>query len=66
MIIDVDCPRCGGLGELQCYAVNRRSARVDYDDLDPDDFAKPCDKCGGSGVVAYDPEDEIDEWMRDA
>jgi hypothetical protein len=34
------------------------------DDLSPDDFTIECLKCLGKGVVDYDPEDDVEDWMR--
>lgn len=65
MIIDVECPRCNGLGEVQGGTPNMRARMVRYDDLSPDDFGEQCPKCLGSGVVDYNPEDEVEDWMRD-
>ena len=63
MIVDIECPRCNGLGEVLGGTRNVRSRYVRYDDLNPDDFGEPCPKCGGSGTVDYDLEDEIEDWM---
>lgn len=63
MIINVECPRCNGTGEVAGGTPNQRARYVHRDDLDPDDYAEACPKCGGSGTVDYDPEDEIEGWM---
>ena len=65
MIIDAECPRCNGNGEVLGSTPNVRARYVRLDDLDPGDFGEPCPKCGGSGTVDYDPEDEIEDWMKD-
>ena len=57
MIIDVECPRCNGTGEVLGSTPAVRSRYVRQDDLDP---GEPCPKCGGSGVVDYDLEGERD------
>jgi len=64
MMIDTECPTCNGLGEVCGVNPGRRSRLVGMDDLSPDDFSVDCPLCGGSGVVVYDPEDEIEEWME--
>lgn len=61
MIVDIECPRCNGNGEVLGGTRNMRSRMVGYDDLNPDDFGEPCPKCGGSGTVEYDPEEDADE-----
>lgn len=66
MITDTECPDCNGNGEVCGVNPNRRSRFVGQDDLSPDDYTVPCPKCLGKGVVDYDPEDEVEEWMRDA
>jgi len=58
MIIDVECPRCNGFGEMLGGTRNMRSRMVGHDDISPDDFGEPCPKCAGTGVVEYDPEEE--------
>jgi RecJ-like exonuclease len=61
VIIDVECPRCNGLGEVLGGTPNARARFVRHDDLNPDDFGEPCGKCGGSGVVEYDLNEECDD-----
>jgi len=65
MIVDIECPTCNGNGEVQSQSPSRRSRFVSYDDLSPDDFTETCPECGGFGSVEDDPEDEIEDWMRD-
>lgn len=65
MLIDVECPRCNGMGEVAGSTPNVRARYVRMDDLNPDDYAEQCPKCGGSGTVDYDPEDEIEDWTND-
>lgn len=66
MIIDVECPTCNGLGEVTGSTPSIRSRYVGRDDLNPDDYAEPCPRCGGSGMVAHDlnedADDEDGEW----
>ena len=64
MNIDVECPRCNGLGEVMGSTPIVRARYVRHDDLNPGDFAELCPKCLGSGVVDYDPADEIEGWME--
>lgn len=64
MIISAECPRCYGHGEVCGVTPNRRSRFVGHDDLSPDDYTVPCPRCLGTGEVDYDPEDEVEEWMR--
>jgi len=40
MIVDVECPRCNGLGEVLGGTRNMRSRMVGHDDLDPGDFGE--------------------------
>lgn len=54
MIIDIECPRCFGSGEVTGTTPTHRSRMVGYDDLDPGDYAKPCPKCAGTGTVEHD------------
>lgn len=49
MIIDTECSRCNGTGEVVASTPNRWSRFVGWDDLYPDDFTEPCPTCGGSG-----------------
>jgi len=65
MIVDTECPRCNGAGEVLGSNQSVRSRYVRRDDLDPGDFGEPCPKCGGSGVVDFDPSSEIEDWMGD-
>jgi DnaJ-class molecular chaperone len=60
MIIDIECPRCNGMGEIIGSTPNVRSRYVAHDDLNPGDFGEPCPKCGGSGAVEYDPEEDVE------
>lgn len=64
MIIDTECPRCNGLGEVNATTPRIRSRYVGRDDIDPSDYTEDCPECSGSGVVHYDPEVEIDDWMK--
>lgn len=61
MIVDVECPRCHGMGEVCGVNPNRRSRFVGHDDLDPDDFTEPCPKCLGSGTVEYCPDEDAED-----
>jgi RecJ-like exonuclease len=61
VIIDVECPRCNGAGEVLGDTPNARSRYVHYDDLNPGDFGEACGKCGGSGVVELDLDEECDD-----
>ena len=54
MIMIVECPRCNGMGEVLGSTPNVRARYVRHDDMDPGDFGEPCPKCGGSGTVEYD------------
>ena len=65
MLIDVECPRCNGMGEVAGSTPNVRARYVRRDDLNTDDYTEQCPKCGGSGTVDYDPEYEIEDWMND-
>jgi len=64
MIIDVECPKCNGRGEVCGVNPNRRSRFVGMDDLSPDDYTVQCPKCLGSGVVERDMNDEVEDWME--
>lgn len=66
MIVDVECPCCNGTGEVLGGTPNVRARYVHYDDLNPDDFGAACPKCGGIGIVSYNPVDEVEGWMDDA
>lgn len=66
MITSTECPRCNGNGETLTMTPSMRSRFVRHDDLCPSDFGEPCGFCGGSGVVDYDPNDEVEEWMGGA
>lgn len=57
---NVECPRCYGNGEVCGVSPNRRSRFVGHDDLSPDDFTVTCPKCLGTGIVAYDPEEDCE------
>lgn len=61
MIIGTDCPGCCGNGEIV----------TDWDRYlhghpgdKGDEAVADCPRCLGTGVVDYDPEDEVEEWMR--
>ena len=60
MIMDIECPRCNGMGEVTGSTPNVRSRYVGCDDMNPDDFGEPCPKCAGSGTVEYDPEEDAE------
>lgn len=57
MIIDVECPRCFGTGEVCGVTPSRRSRFVGMDDLSPDDCTVDCPRCLGTGAVEYDLEE---------
>lgn len=61
MIIDIECPFCNGNGEVCGVNPNRRSRFVGMDDLSPDDFTETCPRCGGTGAVAHDLNEDCDE-----
>ncbi len=61
MIVDIECPRCNGTGEVLGATPNVRARYVPHDDLDPSDFGEPCPKCAGTGCVEYDPNEDA-EW----
>lgn len=61
MIVDVECPRCVGTGEVCGVIPNQRSRFVGDDDLSPDDFTVACPNCLGSGTVEFYPEEECDD-----
>ena len=61
MLIDVECPRCHGHGEVCGVNPNRRSRFVGMDDLSPDDFTVPCPRCDGSGTVLHDLNEDCDD-----
>lgn len=63
VIIDVECSRCNGTGEVLGGTRNARSRYVGHDDICPGDFGEACPRCLGSGVVDYCPDDEIEDWM---
>jgi len=65
MMIGAECPRCNGVGEVVGGTPNQRARYVWFDDLDPGDCGELCPKCLGTGVVECDPEDEVEDWMRD-
>lgn len=60
MVVDVECPQCNGLGEVCGITPSLRSRFVGYGDLTPDDYAVPCPKCLGTGVVEYDPNEDCE------
>lgn len=64
MTLTTECPRCNGTGEVLGSTPNVRARYVGHNDMNPDDFGEPCPKCGGEGVVAYDPEAEVEDWMQ--
>lgn len=55
MLIHQECPHCCGVGRQHSPGKNG----------DPMDEGVPCHVCDGSGVVDYDPCDEVEEWMED-
>ena len=55
MIVDVECPRCRGLGKQHSPGHTG----------DPMDYGVACERCEGAGVIEADPADEIEDWMRD-
>lgn len=61
MIIDVECPRCNGLGEVLGGTPNMRARMIGRDDLNPGDFGEPCPKCLGAGVVDHDLNEDCDD-----
>ena len=61
MIIDVECPRCCGTGEVSGVTPNRRSRFVGHDDLSPDDYTVECPRCLGTGCVAHDLNEDCDD-----
>lgn len=61
MIVDVECPRCNGLGEVIGSTPNVRARYLHRDDMNPDDYGEPCPKCAGTGTVEYDPSEECDD-----
>lgn len=55
MIIEIECPRCGGEGWLlQRWTFQERTHITDGD----------CEHCNGTGCIAVDAEDEIEDWME--
>ena len=60
MLIDVECPTCHGQGEVCGVTPNRRSRFVGMDDLSPDDYARTCPRCLGTGAVEYDLEEDCE------
>lgn len=60
MIIDVECPRCNGLGEIAGGNPGRRARFLHHDDLSPDDYCEPCAMCLGSGTVEHDLNEDCD------
>lgn len=61
MIIDVECPFCNGLGEVNATTLNVRARYVRRDDLDPGDYTEPCPRCEGSGYVLHDLNDDCED-----
>ena len=61
MIVDIECPDCDGLGQVQGTTPSHRSRFVGHDDLSPDDYAVACPKCLGSGTVEYCPDDDAED-----
>lgn len=61
MLIDVECPRCDGMGEVLGGTPNARARYVHRDDIDPGDFGEQCPKCLGSGTVKYDLNEDADD-----
>lgn len=59
--MDVECPRCDGMGEVLGATPNVRARYVRFDDLDPGDFGEPCPHCAGTGVVQRDLNEECEE-----
>lgn len=51
MIIDIECPFCNGVGRVHSSARNG----------DPMDDGEDCPRCGGSGSVAHDLNEDIDD-----
>lgn len=47
-----DCPDCNGLGNVISTTPSHRSRFVGFDDLDPDDYSEPCQKCDGTGTIS--------------
>lgn len=64
MVVSEDCPRCNGMGEVIGSTPNARARFVHRDDMNPDDYAEPCQNCAGTGVVDRDMNDEIEDWME--
>lgn len=55
MIVEVECPRCHGEGwTLQKWTFQGRVHRTDGD----------CEHCNGTGYIAVDQNDEIEDWME--
>lgn len=57
MIIDVECPRCGG----QSWVAERKVLIGTRSGV----YESDCPECNGAGCVQYNPNDEIDDWMED-
>lgn len=51
MIIDIECPFCDGAGRIHSSSRNG----------DPEDDGRDCPRCGGSGVVAHDLNEDADD-----
>ncbi len=58
VIRDTECPACDGEGRVLGSIPNRRARFVNYDDLSPDDYENECDRCGGTGVIEVDLNEE--------
>lgn len=61
MIIGSDCPFCCGNGEI-ITDWERYLHALPGDK--GDEAVADCPNCDGTGAVDYDPEDEVEEWMR--
>lgn len=61
MLIDVECPRCHGEGECHTATPSQRARYVRFDDLSPDDYTEQCPKCGGTGAVEHDLNEDCDD-----
>jgi DnaJ-class molecular chaperone len=56
MIVETECPRCHGEGwTMKKWLFQNRVHVTDSD----------CETCNGTGCIAVDQEDEIEDWMRD-
>lgn len=61
MMIEIECPRCNGNGEVCGVTPNRRSRFVGYDDLSPDDYTVECPRCTGAGYILHDLNEDCDD-----